>query len=492
MVAFTGSGGELVKVDPLTGLSRRQGMPFLTPDPGIPLYATTNMPKLSPEKAWKTQPSVRKVVGFIARNVASVPWKAFERVDDDDRRRSSSSPAETAFRSPRRFMTGYSLLYKLTVDRCLYDRAAIALVDGVPRRIPPRSLVMESNALDEIEFVGVNVADRTVDLTSLPLAVMTGWDAWSGDGISPLTTLDAILREQTDAVEWRRRQWDERPKFSGIVKRPVNAPKWGTEQRNRWVQSFREFREGSAGGSPIFEDGMEWEDWSSSFSPADAMDIEGRKLTDAEVASAFYVPPELVGAREGTFSNITAFRQMLFGPVLGPYFTEYEQSLNAEIVPALGGSDVYGEFDRQTAINGSLLEQAKLLSTATGGPYMTRAEARAALNLAKKDGTEELITPLNVLVGGQASPQDGTTGGGGGGSLPEVAAIEAAKVGQFTVDELVKLIAAANGLIRSGFLPEKALEAVGLDPIEHSGLLPVTVRDDDKPGGGTDGSTGSA
>ena len=41
---------------------------------------------------------------------------------------------------------------------------------------------------------------------------------------------------------------------------------------------------------------------------------------------------------------------------------------------------------------------------------MTRAEARGAVNLPKKDGTEELIIPMNVLVGGQASPQDGVTG----------------------------------------------------------------------------------
>ncbi|MCB8043647.1 phage portal protein [Microbacterium oxydans] len=145
--------------------------------------------------------------------------------------------------------------------------------------------------MDEIEFVGYNAGGRTVDLTPLPLAIGTGWDAWSGDGISPLTTLDAILREQTNAVEWRSKLWEERPKFSGIIKRPANAPKWETEARNRWVQAFRDFRDSKAGGAPIFEDGMEWEDWSNKVLPKDAMDIEGRKLTDAEVASAFYIAP---------------------------------------------------------------------------------------------------------------------------------------------------------------------------------------------------------
>jgi phage portal protein BeeE len=414
MVGFT-VGSEIVRAgpDPLTGVSASSA-DFLVPDPGIPLTRMTTLSKLTPEKAWKTQPSLRKVVGFIARNVASVPWKVYERLDDDDRQRASGSLAEQRLRQPHRFLSGFKLMERLTIDKCLYDRWAVFLdPDGVPHRIPPRALVIESNAMDEIRFVGVNVAGRTVDITDLPLALGTGWDAWSGDGISPLTTLDAILSEQTNAVEWRRKLWEERPKFAGIIKRPAGAPKWEPEARTRWVQAFRDFRDSKAGGAPIFEDGMEWEDWSSSVTPKDAMDIEGRRLTDAEVASAFYIPPELVGAREGTASNVSAFRQMLFGPALGPHFEEFQQAFNAEIIPTLAGTTFYAEMDRQAAINGSIIEQSRVLSTAVGGPWMTRAEARGMQNLRKLEGTEELILPLNVIEGGQASPQDGITGGDG-------------------------------------------------------------------------------
>lgn len=37
-------------------------------------------------------------------------------------------------------------------------------------------------------------------------------------------------------------------------------------------------------------------------------------------------------------------------------------------------------------------------------------------------------------------------------------------------------MASAASLIRSGFQPQAALKAVGLDPIAHLGLLPVTVK----------------
>ena len=45
-----------------------------------------------------------------------------------------------------------------------------------------------------------------------------------------------------------------------------------------------------------------------------------------------------------------------------------------------------------------------------------------------------------------------------------------------TPDELLKMVNAAAALIRSGFAPDASLIAVGLSPIDHLGLLPVTVQ----------------
>jgi len=47
------------------------------------------------------------------------------------------------------------------------------------------------------------------------------------------------------------------------------------------------------------------------------------------------------------------------------------------------------------------------LQTAIGRPWMTANEGRARMNLTRMDGdADQLVTPLNVLVGGQASPTD--------------------------------------------------------------------------------------
>jgi hypothetical protein len=64
------------------------------------------------------------------------------------------------------------------------------------------------------------------------------------------------------------------------------------------------------------------------------------------------------------------------------------------------------EFNIDAKLQGSLLERAQIFQATVGAPYVTRNEARAKLNLPSIEGGDELVTPLNVLTGGQASPQD--------------------------------------------------------------------------------------
>lgn len=385
------------------------GIPVV--DPGIPINQLTLGP-VDPLKIWKTQPSVRKVVDFIARNVASVPWHAYIRVGDNDRQRAYGSPAERKLQEPRRFQTGFNMWRNVVVDSCMYDLWCVALIGDNPQRISPRLLDIESDLFGNIVKVGVrvpqslNAPNGVLDITGVPLAIGTGWSPTEGIGVSPMVTIRNLLEEQANAVAWRNAQWRKQPKMSGVLRRPTEAGQWDDKKRDRFLETWRKWRDTEAGGTPILEDGMEYKPLDD-VKPADAKDIEGRQLSDAEVASAFHIAPELVGARQGTFSNVAAFRQMLFGPALGPRLEELQQAVNLELVAALDTREnVYVELDRESAMNGSFAEQAQILSTSIGGPWLTRNEGRAKQNLPRVDGGDELITPLNVTEGGLASPRD--------------------------------------------------------------------------------------
>ncbi|QOL59165.1 phage portal protein [Bifidobacterium longum subsp. longum] len=67
---------------------------------------------------------------------------------------------------------------------------------------------------------------------------------------------------------------------------------------------------------------------------------------------------------------------------------------------------LYLEFDRDAQLRGDPEAQYKALVTATGRPIFTTNEARELLNN-ENSRRHGLVTPLNVLIGGQTSPNDG-------------------------------------------------------------------------------------
>jgi hypothetical protein len=84
-----------------------------------------------------------------------------------------------------------------------------------------------------------------------------------------------------------------------------------------------------------------------------------------------------------------------------------QQRINSFLLPKVkADKSLYVEFDLTEKLKGSFEERASILQSAVGGPWMTRNEARADNNLPPVEHGDELIVPLNVVEGGQASPQD--------------------------------------------------------------------------------------
>ncbi|WP_086746202.1 phage portal protein [Streptomyces scabiei] len=384
-------------------------------DPGVPLsnYSDT----AAAARVWETQPSVRKVVDYIARQLCTIPWHVYERVSDTDRRRVTDHPLAQLLSQPGPHRSPSRLWHSTLVDWLIYDRWCQQILPSADtasgfelRRKPARRFHVLADDDDQPAALYLISSRGPAQVVQLPAPYLFdhGYATIGADGTSPMMTLQQILAEQREAVEWRRQVWKNGARVPTVIERPADAPSWSEGAKNRFIAAFNAFigRAGHAGGTPILEDGMKLVTVNA-FNPRETMDIEGRQLTDAEVASAYHIAPELVGAREGTFSNIDAFRQMLFTISLGPYVTQWQDVLNSMLVPLLApGTDLYVEANLEAKLRGSFTEQAALLQTAVGAPYMERAEARAVMNLPYIEGTEELVVPLNVLVGGLASPRD--------------------------------------------------------------------------------------
>jgi hypothetical protein len=198
-------------------------------------------------------------------------------------------------------------------------------------------------------------------------------------------------------------------RVSGYIERPAGAD-WSDPARARFKEGWRGQYAGhsasEAGGTPVLEDGMKFV--AASQTAEDLQYIEARKLSREETAAAYFIPPPMVGILDhATFGNITEQHKMLYQDTLGPWLQDIQQELALQLLPDFPDSDdLYAEFNMLEKLKGSFEEQAQQLQTSVGAPFLTRNEARARLNLPRIEGADELVVPLNVLVGGQASPTD--------------------------------------------------------------------------------------
>lgn len=400
---FVISSGQLQNID-------RPHMRVLTPA----LELTPNV-HMDYATIWRTQPQIRTVVGFLGRNIAQIALHVYRRVSDVDRERLSDHQLAVLLKQPAPHTTRYRLIDALVQDLAVYDNAYWLKVrdfeqpKALVRLDPLRTCPIGDNAFmaSAFEYRGGR-GIQTFDAEQV--VHFRGYNPQDPrEGASPIEALRTILAEDYQAANYREQMWRNGARASGYLQRPVEAPEWSREARDRFRLQWQAQYSGegaNAGGTPILEDGMAFV--SASVTPEQAQYLEARKLTREEVAAAYHIPPPMVGILDhATYSNITEQHKIMYQDCLGPWLQMISQEIELQLLSDFGDrDDVYVEFNIGEKLRGSFEEQAEQLQVATGAPYMLRNEARALLNLPQVDGGDELITPLNVLIGGQASARD--------------------------------------------------------------------------------------
>jgi HK97 family phage portal protein len=367
---------------------------------------------------FRTQPAVRTVVSFLARNIAQLALKVYRRLSDVDREHLPDHELAAVLKRPSAYTTHYRLLSELVHDLAIFDAAYWAKVVRDERmtlqRLPPGRVRIVGESWIRPEGFEVVGNRRSLVLDPSQVVYFRGYDPSDlRVGVSPMETIRQILAEEHAAGRYREQYWRSGARISGWIGRPLEAGEWSDAARQRFQADWTSTWAGEgpgAGGTPILEDGMEWKP--ATHSARDSQYLESRKLTREEVASMYHVAPTMVGILEdATYSNIQEQHRHLYADTIAPWLTMIEEDVELQLLHAPGDfSDtegVYVEFNLEEKLKGSFEEQAASLQTAVGAPWMTRNEGRARLNLPSlgPDG-DGLVTPLNVLVGGQASPTD--------------------------------------------------------------------------------------
>lgn len=403
-----------------------------SPVPAFPAVHVTAAPLIevvlegirgqSTERLWREQPHLRTLVGFIARNIAQLGLHAYSIDPDGGRTRQRDTPLARLLVKPNAQTTGYELVCSLISDLCLHDIAYVFLSrdadseSGWVLRNIPAKWVAGTYGATAFSYAGYEIAfpeSATGERVKVPAANMLVFHGWNPAdprfGASPVEALKTILAEQIHSQIYRDQNWQRGGRVGSVLSRPAEAPKWSPEAREKFRKEWKSKYQGNngseAGGTPILEDGMKLE--RVGFSAREDQYIEANKLSLSTVAQVYFVNPTMVGLLDNAnYSNVREFRRMLYGDTLGPLIEMIQQRLNAFLVPQVSGGDpdAYVEFNVKSKLQASFEEQAAVLQSSIGGPWMTINEGRAKENLPAIEGGDELIKPLNVTQNGDQQP----------------------------------------------------------------------------------------
>ena len=380
-----------------------------------------NIAGMTATDLYRRQPALRAVVSFLADNVAGVPIKCYVREDDTDRPRDTKSPLALLLSRPSAGMTTFELMRATESDLKLWGQSLWSVVpdeaapSGWRIQYIPWSWVGGKDTWDGFEPSVYRVVNPyTGGRAELPAEDCIRFYGYSPTGTmdasSPIDALKDVLSEQISAWEFRNGVWRNGGRVQQWISRPQGA-EWAPGARDRFTKSWKERYSGkdgdNTGGTPLLEDGMRLE--ATQLNAREAQWQEATRLAREDVAAVYHVNPSQIWHSDAqTYASAKDNARALYADTLANDFALIEQRVNAVLVPMLGLDPArhYCEFDLSAKLAASFEEQAGVLQSSVGGPWMLRNEARARMNLPAIDGGDELIVPLNVTEGGLASPND--------------------------------------------------------------------------------------
>ena len=381
--------------------------------------APTQVLNYTAKTLYQSQDNIQAVVNFLSNSIAQLPLKVYIRDGENERERDRDSAAAKVLYRPNEDQTSFEFIRAIAIEYFVFGCVYVWVLpdpdspSGYQLRIIPSDWVSRSTGGNAYAPDAIIVSSSDGSCIEIPRSEFVTFKTYSPGSpagyISPISGLRQTLTEQIEAGRFRKELWHSSGRLNAQIIRPKDVAPWDDETKKKFITAFREAwgSGGSKAGSiPLLEDGMEIKPFSTSFK--EQQWAESIKLSRETVAAAYGVNPSLIWHSDTqTYASAKDNARALYAECLGPVLQMLQQRMNSFLLPMLGAPDnMYVEFDLREKIKGNFEERAAILQSATGGPWMTRNEARADNNLPPIEGGDELIVPLNVVEGGQASPTD--------------------------------------------------------------------------------------
>lgn len=353
-----------------------------------------------------TSTAVYACATLRAKNLASLPLKAYRMVNGE-KVEITDGPLNDLMQYVNPHWTYNRLIQMTELSLCLWGQAFWVLErgpngQGVPKEIwwarPDRMRLIP----DEKDYIAGWIYEH--DNERLPFRTdEVVWFRYPNPldeyaGLSPIAATRLAIDTATGALQSNHAIFKNGLHASGVVSPSDKDTTWGRDQVEQLRENLERRFKGAANAHRLAVMGQSMSFTPITVSPKDAQFIELMKWTRGDVASAFAVPPELVGDHEhATYSNIEQAYKGFWTDCLIPEARMLADDITEQLCKLFPGVDKV-EFDTAhvSALQpdkASLADQA-MKWVAMGVPLNVVLSEIAPQFLITPDGYEWGNTPM--------------------------------------------------------------------------------------------------
>lgn len=236
--------------------------------------------------------------------------------------------------------------------------------------------------------------------------------------------------------------------LSGVIEVPGNITQEQSEQlRNGFDKAHSGWRRGHKTG--VLSGGATWKQ--TQIDPEKSTIIESRNQAVLDICRAFNVPPHLLAITEGSSSYASVEQTNLAWVTHGlrPIIQKIEGAISPLMSRTPGGENAFIKFNLDGLLRADITSRTAAYANGLQAGYLTINDVRRLEDLRPIDdvAADSVRVPLaNINIDGA-----------------DLVAQE-------------KRIAMAQRLVSVGFEPSEVLAAMGLPPIEHTGVAPASLQ----------------
>jgi len=354
---------------------------------------------------------VRTVVAAIANAYATTPLKVYRRTPQG-RPEVYDHPLAVLLRNPNPDMSEFFVRWRLIADLLVYGNAywrkmqvgrVRSLIPLPPYRVTPQGGDLLRAAT--YDFFGPNGRPPQTFSREEIVHFRLYHPEEPRIGASPIEAIRNILLEEVEASAYRRGYWANNAALTGVLKHPEQL---SNEAKERLREQFDNTYAGhsNAGRSAVLEEGMDWEQITSTAREAEF--IEGRKFVLEATARAYNFPLPLLSLTDSVaYAAQREMKVQLYTETLPPWFEAIQSEIELQVLPWFTDTDgIYVEHVVESKLRGDFIDRMNVMNTAIGRPWMTVQEGRDLDNLPNRGepSDRQLVIPVgpNYALEGQA------------------------------------------------------------------------------------------